>query len=94
VPIADITQHATTPQGTGHISGFATWIILSTPLRSGSGVLDFGGTSCVLNVEAEYERVGVVMAGDLDNKNVFMVAAIIGEGVLLLSLGGVLSLVL
>ncbi len=60
------------------------------PLRSGTGVLDFGGISCILNVETEYEWVGVVMAEDFDHKNVGMVAAIIGGVVLLLGLGGVL----
>ncbi len=60
------------------------------PLRSGSGVLDFGGISCVLNVETEFDWVGVVMAEDFDHKNVGMVAGIIGGVVLLLGLGGVL----
>jgi hypothetical protein len=44
------------------------------PLRSGSGVLDFGGISWI----------GVVMAEDFDNKNVVLVAAIIGGVVFLL----------
>ncbi len=66
------------------------------PLRSGNGVLDFGGISCVLNVETEFDCVGVVMAEDFDHKeyfdhkNVGMVAVIIGGVVLLLGLGGVL----
>ena len=64
------------------------------PLRPGSGVLDFGGISCVLNVETEYERVGVVMAEDFDKKAVMMVAAIIGGAVLLLGFGGALFLIL
>ena len=66
-----------------------------TPIAPGAGgVLDFGGTSCVLNVEAEYERVGVVMAEDFDKKAVMMVAAIIGGAVLLLGFGGALFLIL
>ena len=64
------------------------------PLRSGSGVLDFGGISCVLNVETEYEWVGVVMAEDFDNKNGIMVAAIIGGVVVLLAFAGLLSMML
>ncbi len=64
------------------------------PLRSGSGVLDFGGISCVLNVETEYEWVGVVMAEDFDNKNGIMVAAIIGGVVLLVGFAGLLSMML
>ena len=64
------------------------------PLRSGSGVLDFGGISCVLNVETEFDWVGVVMAEHFDNKNVGMVAAIIGGVVLLLGLGGVIATLL
>jgi hypothetical protein len=66
-----------------------------TPIAPGAGgVLDFGGTSCVLSVEAEYEWVGVVMAEDFDNRNVMMVAAIIGGAVLLLGFGGALFLIL
>ncbi len=61
------------------------------PLRSGSGVLDFGGISCVLNVETEYEWVGVVMAEDFNKNNVMIVAAIIGGAVLLLGLWGALG---
>ena len=70
------------------------------PLRSASGVLDFGGISCVLNVETEYDWVGVVMAEDFDhkedfdNKNVAMVAGVIGGVVLLLGLGGILVILL
>ena len=45
----------------------------------------------MLNVEAEYEWVGVVMAEDFDNGNVVMVAAIIGGVVLLLGLGGLFA---
>ena len=59
------------------------------PLRSGSGVLDFGGMSCLLNVKAKYEWIGVVMAEDFDNKNVVLVAAIIGGVVFLLGFLGV-----
>ncbi len=57
------------------------------PLRSGSGVLD---------VETEYDWVGVVMSEDFDhkedfdNKNVGLVAGIIGGVVLLIGLGGIL----
>ena len=66
-----------------------------TPIAPGAGgVLDFGGTSCVLSVEAEYEWVGVVMAEDFDKKAVMMVAAIIGGAVLLLGCGGALFLIL
>ena len=63
------------------------------PLRPGSGVLDFGGTSCVLNVEAEYERVGVVMAEDFDKKAAMMVAVVIWGAVLVLGFGGALFLI-
>jgi hypothetical protein len=63
-------------------------------LRSGSGALDFDATSCVLDVEAEYEGVGVVMAEDFDNNNVVKVASIIGGIVLLLGLWGVFSIIL
>ncbi len=65
------------------------------PLRSGGGVLDYGGISCVPIIETEYDRVGGVMAEDFDhkedydNKNVALVAGIIGAVVLLLGLGGV-----
>ena len=61
------------------------------PLRSGSGVLD---------VETEYEWVGVVMSEDFDhtedfdNKNVAMVAMIIGGVVLLLGFVGVFVILL
>ncbi len=61
------------------------------PLRSASGVLD---------VETEYEWVGVVMAEDFDHtedfdhKNVAMVAAIIGGVVVLLGFGGVFVILL
>ncbi len=58
---------------------------------SGGGVLD---------VETEYEWVGIVMAEDFDhtedfdNKNVALVAGIIGGVVLLLGLGGVFVILL
>jgi len=55
---------------------------------SRSSVLELGGTSCEYNIEAEYERVGVVMAEDFNNSNVVMVASIIGGIVLLLGLWG------
>ena len=61
------------------------------PLRSGGGVLD---------VETEYDWVGVVMAEDIDhkedfdNKNVALVAGIIGGVVLLLGLGGIFFVLL
>lgn len=55
---------------------------------SRSSVLELGGTSCEHNIEAEYERVGVVMAEDFNNSNVVMVASIIGGIVLLLGLWG------
>ena len=61
------------------------------PVRSGIGVLDFGGISSALDVEAEYNWVGVVMAEDFNNNNVVMVAAIIGGVVLLLGLWGVFA---
>ena len=66
------------------------------PLRSGGGVLCFCGYPCILSVETEYDWVGVVMAEDFDhkedfdNKNVALVAAIIGGVVLVLGLGGIL----
>ncbi len=65
------------------------------PLRSGSGVLDFGGISCVPIIETEYDWVGVVMAEDFDhkedfdNKNVALVAGIIGGVVLVVGVVGV-----
>jgi len=61
------------------------------PLRCGGGVLALGGTSCALNVEPEYDRVGVVMAEDFNNSNVVMVATIIGGVVFLLALWGLFS---
>jgi hypothetical protein len=65
-----------------------------TPIAPGAGgVLDFGGTSCVLNVEAEYERVGVVMAEDFDKKAAMMMAVVIWGVVLLLGFGGALFMV-
>jgi hypothetical protein len=65
-----------------------------TPIAPGAGgVLDFGGTSCVLNVEAKYERVGVVMAGDFDKKAAMMVAVVIWGLVVVLGFGGALFMI-
>ncbi len=49
----------------------------------------FGGISFILDTETEYERVPVVMAKDFHQKNVGIVAAIIGAVVLLLVLAGI-----
>ncbi len=67
------------------------WIILSKAARVGRCALDFCATSFALDVEAESERVGVVMAEHFDNNNVVMVASIIGGIVLLLGLWGVFA---
>jgi hypothetical protein len=53
------------------------------PLKSGGGVLDFGGIS-----------FGVVMAEDFDNNNVVLVAAIIGGVVFLLGFLAVVAKIL
>jgi hypothetical protein len=55
------------------------------PIRSGSGVLDFGGKPT---------NGGVVMAEDFDDKNVVFVAAIIGGVVFLLGFLGVVIKIL
>ena len=73
------------------ISASPLWIILSKAARVRQWRRPFGATSCALNVEPEYERVGVVMAEDFNNGNVVMVATIIGGVVFLLSLWGLFA---